>query len=216
MKARWTWAMLALLAAQPLLSRAANTAAETLAKAGPVIAVQDWPAFGVYAGYLEETYGMSAAKAAEAAGQKGARKFLVMENDALDGWQANRRAWENYLLRQVEGQARPSENAIRRFVYRHPSQLRFYRFPRLSNRLRLVRSDYLTDIFAKGGWDNFWERYPGSSGLISFTSIGWSDDQREAVFSVRMACGELCGYRDLVVMRWIGRKWRVIYKVSLP
>lgn len=189
---------------------------EALAAAEPVIAVQDWPGFGVYAGYLEESFGMTQSEAAEAFTLSGARKFLVVENDVLDAWQNNRRAWENYLLRQVQGPARASENAIRRFVYRRPSVLRFYKFPQMSNRLRLVRSDFLFKVFKQGGWENFWKRYPGSSGLLSFTGIGWSDDQREAIFAVRMSCGERCGYRDLVVMRWLARKWRIMYKVSLP
>jgi hypothetical protein len=206
----------ALLASWPRVLPAANAAAEALAAAKPVIAVQDWPGFGAYAGYLEETFGLSQADAADAMALPGARKFLVVENDALDSWQNNRRAWENYLLRQVQGQARATEKTIRRYIYRHPAVLRFYQFPQMSNRLRLVRSDFLADIFKSGGWEKFWERYPGSSGLISFTGIGWSDDQREAVFAVRMACGERCGYRDLVMMRYIEKKWHLIYKVPLP
>ncbi len=58
-------------------------------------------------------------------------------------------------------------------------------------------------------WEEFYRRYPGSNGSISFSSIGYSTDGNLAVLVVDQGCGSLCGaLSNVVVKRTLGR-WRV-------
>jgi hypothetical protein len=58
-------------------------------------------------------------------------------------------------------------------------------------------------------WEEFYRRYPGSNGSISFSSIGYSADGNLAILVVDQGCGSLCGaVSNVVVKRALGR-WRV-------
>ena len=58
-------------------------------------------------------------------------------------------------------------------------------------------------------WEEFYRRYPGSNGRISFSSIGYSADGNLAILVVDQGCGSLCGaLSNVVVKRALGR-WRV-------
>jgi len=58
-------------------------------------------------------------------------------------------------------------------------------------------------------WSEFYRRYPGSRGEISFSSIGYSADGNLALLVLDRGCGSLCGeISDVVVRRERGR-WRV-------
>jgi hypothetical protein len=58
-------------------------------------------------------------------------------------------------------------------------------------------------------WEEFYHRYPGSNGSISFSSIGYSADGNLAILVVEQGCGSLCGaLSNVVVKRGLGR-WRV-------
>ena len=58
-------------------------------------------------------------------------------------------------------------------------------------------------------WEEFYRRYPGSNGSISFSSIGYNTDGSLAVLVVDQGCGSLCGaLSNVVVKRALGR-WHV-------
>jgi len=58
-------------------------------------------------------------------------------------------------------------------------------------------------------WEEFYRRYPGSNGSISFSSIGYSIDGNLAVLVVDQGCGSFCdALSNVVVKRTLGR-WRV-------
>ena len=58
-------------------------------------------------------------------------------------------------------------------------------------------------------WGEFYRRYPGSHGSISFSSIGYSVDGNVAVLIVDQGCGTLCGTLSNVVAKREGGRWRV-------
>jgi hypothetical protein len=58
-------------------------------------------------------------------------------------------------------------------------------------------------------WREFYRRYPGSNGTISFSSIGYSVDGNVAVLVVDHSCGSLCGTISNVVVKRERGRWRV-------
>jgi hypothetical protein len=58
-------------------------------------------------------------------------------------------------------------------------------------------------------WSEFYRRYPGSNGSISFSSIGYTVDGNVAVLVVEHGCGSLCGTLSNVVVKCERGRWRV-------
>jgi hypothetical protein len=164
----------------------------------------------VYAAFVSQAFGANK--------QDGplARQTVLLENDALDRWQPGRRAWEKYLLKRVRGTGRASEEAHAAFLGRPQQVIRFYSFPAINIPVRLLRSDVLKQALDEGGWDAFYDRYPNTQGVLSFSGIAFSPDKTEATLAARLQCGKRCGYRDLVLMRRVNGAWLLIMKDALP
>lgn len=163
----------------------------------------------VYAAFLEQIYRPNKNDG------PAARQSVILENEAVDAFQPNRRAWEGYLLRMITGPGRASDEALNDFLTRAERKIRFFSFPPLKFPLRLIRSDELNRAVSKG-WEHFYSTYPGSSGFISLSAVGWGLEGGEAVFAVRKQCGKKCGYRDLVMMQKVNGEWLLIIRQPLP
>ena len=75
----------------------------------------------------------------------------------------------------------------------------------------LVDSTQLDSIFKNGSWPAFYKRFPGSTGNLGFSRVGFSADGTQALFYASNRCGELCGGGEYVVMdrregRWVIEK----------
>lgn len=101
---------------------------------------------------------------------------------------------------------------------------RLIRFPlaHLDVRLTAVCATeaQLDGIFKEDGldaaWRRFYKMFPGSAGLLQFSSVGYSTDHKQAVFVDSMACGGLCGSGRLVAMskqdgRWGVQNWKSLW-----
>ena len=58
-------------------------------------------------------------------------------------------------------------------------------------------------------WGEFYRRYPGSGGSISFSAIGYGPDGNLALLMVATGCGSLCGAGYNVVVKKDAGRWRV-------
>ncbi len=58
-------------------------------------------------------------------------------------------------------------------------------------------------------WDQFYKRFPGSSGLYELSGIGFNHGHTEALLFVQRHCGELCGSGSFVLLRKTVTGWRV-------
>jgi len=45
----------------------------------------------------------------------------------------------------------------------------------------------------KGGWEDFYKRYPNSGGWIELSAVGFNADKMAAVVYMGHYCGGLCG-----------------------
>ena len=62
-------------------------------------------------------------------------------------------------------------------------------------------------------WAAFHERFPGSSGWLSFSAVGFSNDGRQAVLHARTASASLDSEGSLVLLEKVGRRWRLRHTV---
>ena len=59
-------------------------------------------------------------------------------------------------------------------------------------------------------WSQFYQRYPGSSGIIELYPIGYSTNGDLAVTMVDQGCGSLCGNGYVVAFRRMAGSWRIV------
>jgi len=95
---------------------------------------------------------------------------------------------------------------------RESHSLRYLASPDLSVPIVLVSRQTLQSFLHNGPepyWSEFYRRYPGSAGSISFSSIGYTVDGNVAVLVVEHGCGSLCGTLSNVVVKRERGRWRV-------
>ena len=192
-------------------------AAQIYVKEGPAYVAPGYPVHVVtpaegqaYSAYLEQAF------APISDDGPLARETLLVQNDAADLWQPNRRAWEAYMLKGNSGQGRASADLLNAFIKRPQQVVRFYGLPAVSVPVRLLRSDLLQETFAHGGWKAFFDQYPKTQGVLSFSSVVFNAAGTEALFVSRLDCGLKCGYRELVFLRKVNKVWTMIMQDSLP
>jgi hypothetical protein len=65
-----------------------------------------------------------------------------------------------------------------------------------------------------GFWQRFYARYPDSSGLLSFSNVGFNREMTQALVSTTRGCGGLCGAGYYVLLRKERGQWIVRYEVT--
>jgi hypothetical protein len=77
----------------------------------------------------------------------------------------------------------------------------------------LVSAKDLESLFPQGefdrAWTRFYSKYPNSSGIISFSNIGFNVEMNQALVSTGKACGGLCGAGHYVLLAKEHGEWHV-------
>jgi hypothetical protein len=79
----------------------------------------------------------------------------------------------------------------------------------------LVNSIQLDSIFKNGDWPAYYQRFPGSPGILTFSRVGFSADGTQALFYLNNRCGGLCGTGRYVVMEKRNRRWMVETEIEM-
>jgi hypothetical protein len=58
-------------------------------------------------------------------------------------------------------------------------------------------------------WQEYYQRFPGASGIIELSAIGYSADGSAGVLMVDTGCGSLCGNGYIVVVKRDRGLWRL-------
>ncbi len=63
--------------------------------------------------------------------------------------------------------------------------------------------------FADGnqGWDEFYERFPESEGIVYFSRVGFDFERTQALVYVGYNCGEACGSARFVILKKTNGDW---------
>ena len=79
-----------------------------------------------------------------------------------------------------------------------------------SDSIVLLSNQTASRIFAGGGWEKFYETFPGCNGHISFSRVGFSRTSTEALAYYEHICAQLDGEGSLVVFKKIDGAWKLI------
>jgi hypothetical protein len=84
-----------------------------------------------------------------------------------------------------------------------------------ANPYKLVEHAKLEQIFKKGGWEEFYRKYPNAAGFWDFSHPGYNEARTEAVLYVGHSCGDLCGTGHLFFVAKETGQWKVKNRLML-
>jgi hypothetical protein len=66
----------------------------------------------------------------------------------------------------------------------------------------LIAEEEVQEIYRQGWekWVEFEDRYPESGGIVMFSRVGFNDNEDQAMVSMGVRCGELCGAGGLYIL----------------
>jgi hypothetical protein len=64
-------------------------------------------------------------------------------------------------------------------------------------------------------WKDFYERYPGSRGVISLSRVGFNSERNQAIVYVENVCAGLCGRSYYVLLMKSKQGWKVEKEMRL-
>jgi hypothetical protein len=91
------------------------------------------------------------------------------------------------------------------------------KFSVTSKKVYLISYEEIQNIFSNaeinGGWEEFYRRYPNSSGTISFTRIGYNADKTQAMVSMGNMYASLGGEGHLIFLKLENHQWKILYAI---
>lgn len=63
-------------------------------------------------------------------------------------------------------------------------------------------------------WRAFYQLFPGSIGVTTFSRVGFSPDLRQALVIVDHGCGSLCGSGRIILLQNENGRWRIVVEQS--
>jgi hypothetical protein len=117
------------------------------------------------------------------------------------------------LMNNIEQARGVSGEAIRDYKLRNlePESLRW--IGSISPRIEFLSEDEMDQIFPENAtaypWSDFYKRFPGSTGLVTLSNVGFNGDHTQALVYVANVCGGLCGSGEFVVLKKVRGRWVV-------
>src|SRR5581483_10093465 len=79
----------------------------------------------------------------------------------------------------------------------------------------LVDETQLDSIFKAGDWFAFYNRFPGSPGIMAFSRVGFNEDGTQALLYASNTCGGLCGGGYYVLMEKHNGRWVIVKEIEM-
>jgi len=75
----------------------------------------------------------------------------------------------------------------------------------------MMSQEDFDQIFGLKGqaWGRFEEQYPGASGFVLFSRVGFNDEKNQALVDLGYRCGDLCGSGGLYLLVKENGQWKV-------
>lgn len=135
-------------------------------------------------------------------------KLLVIEDKTADDFTAKDEKHWDYIKKGLEPL---SQITIDDFTAKNAQPTTIESKFTLTTKVTLVSKSEVDKLFGQGGgwWKAFYEKYPGSSGLITFSNVGFNGDGTQALLYVGYSCGGLCGSGHYVLLAKNNGAWKI-------
>ena len=113
-------------------------------------------------------------------------------------------------LRPDEDSEKIIGQAISQYVKLNEKNWLLKRGLSIKNPYELVPYNKLMSVLKSGSGENFYKRYPNSSGWIQLSAVGFNADKTVAVVYMGQHCGGLCGGGGFHVLQKKDGKWALL------
>jgi len=133
------------------------------------------------------------------------------DDDLLPDENGHRVPWEETaesLRKKAPTLNQATIESFRKANYQQASVHRSFRSP---IDYELVTLAQLEPIFCKncGFWPEYYKRFPGASGIVTWSRVGFNSDGSQALFYESYRCGGLCGAGRYMVMEKKNGNWMI-------
>ena len=139
---------------------------------------------------------------------RDATKLLVVADKTADDFTSKDDKHWDYIK---QGLAQISQDTIDDFKSKNGQSSTVEDKFALTTKVTLISKAEVDKFFGEGGgwWKAFYEKYPGSPGLITFSNVGFNNDGTQALLYVGHGCGGLCGSGHYVLLSKNNGVWKV-------
>jgi hypothetical protein len=162
--------------------------------------IQESERYAVYSAVLKDMF------------VRDSTRLLVIESKTGDDFtDSGEKRWD-YIEKGLAPISRPTIDDFKQ-KNAQPSDIE-NKFP-LSTKVTLLSKADVDKFFGEGGgwWKAFYEKYPNSPGLITFSNVGFNNEMTQALLYVGTQCDGLCGEGNYVLLSKTDGNWKVERKV---
>jgi len=141
--------------------------------------------------------------------------YVVMETTGVVGLKGSKKEGADYIKDNLPSLDLSAILAFKE-VNSKPIQLDAKRFNK--KKVVLLRKSDFKNMFNTGvrqGWDLFFNTYPDSQGVLTFSSVGFSKDKDQALVYFGNQAGSVSGKGFLIQLEWNGKQWRIENRLPL-
>jgi hypothetical protein len=184
-----------LLASQPFASHAPSNAARTDATEEE---------FAVYAATIDK---LIAGGVAAFAGNAKVTLLVIKDHTVADRFFPGLLENHEYIRQEL-----PSllDETLNDYKHKNKEQSSLKDSFKLKIKHVLISEEEIKQTIKDAGWKDFYEKYPESGGLISFSRVGFDSRMTQALVYFEHWCGGLCGSGNYILLRKEGESWKVV------
>lgn len=111
-----------------------------------------------------------------------------------------------------------SEDIINDYRSKNENDLKLKDNFSVQNKVLFLSEKEESQFFRKvqeNGWVKFHKKYPKAKGIVSFSRIGFNQENTQALVSVSFGCGFLCGEGNFILLQKENGKWTIQNKIGL-
>jgi hypothetical protein len=184
---------------------ACTRAHEPIAPASPAIDLTP-EEYNVFSGYIADTFSGRRVREGDTFVKRELDSKLIIFNITQSG-ELSGREWRPDPWEKAAESLREKAPILQRattdsFLQANFQQAFVHRSIRSPIDYQLVTSAELEPIFCKhcGFWPEYYKRFPGATGIVTWSRVGFNSDGTQALFFENYRCSGLCGTGRYVVM----------------
>lgn len=141
-------------------------------------------------------------------------EFLVIQDaTATDFTEDHSKQHDPYFRRMFPTLAK---GVVKDYTAKNNKPVRLKDSFKLNIKHVLVDKQEIVKIFkGPGSWEDFYKRYPDSSGLIVLSRVGFNPAMNQAMIYIEHSCGGLCGTGHYVLLEKTSDNWRVVQQIMV-
>ena len=122
--------------------------------------------------------------------------------------------WESAFYRTFSSFEGIEQETVSDFIFKNANPYPLQDFFDLDYPVVLISNEEIEELFQLGtfeGWRNFYEKYPGSQGIMELSRVGFNAEMDQAIVYMGNQQGSLSGSGNVYYLIKVNGEWVVQY-----